>query len=153
MRRYRLISVGASLTVIACRVFTNLGCLLVADLITINEPNKASPTPAVRSPRPGAGLAAYTRLVRFNLETTLLIIERHQQAPRSMPRASLGRRFAPEAAVPYAKRTAPRILAATMKHHAHVTATKAAQEAQPEPPPAASPVPAKAGRPRIVSSK
>ncbi|MDB5532652.1 MAG: hypothetical protein JWO28_967 [Hyphomicrobiales bacterium] len=45
----------------------------------------------------------------------------------------------------YAKRTAPRILAATRKRHAHVMANQAPQ---PEPPPA----PAK-GRPRIVSSK
>ncbi|MDB5617822.1 MAG: hypothetical protein JWQ24_2060 [Tardiphaga sp.] len=52
----------------------------------------------------------------------------------------------------YAKRTAPRVLAATMKRHAHVMATKAAQEAQPEqPPPAAAPP--TGDRPRIVSSK
>lgn len=53
----------------------------------------------------------------------------------------------------YAKRTAPRILAATRKRHAHV---KANQPDQTEPPPAsapaAAPAPAKGGRPRIVSS-
>ncbi|MDB5656660.1 MAG: hypothetical protein JWQ94_4273 [Tardiphaga sp.] len=37
----------------------------------------------------------------------------------------------------YAKRTAPRVLAATMKRHAHIVATKAAQDAKPsEAPPA-----------------
>lgn len=53
----------------------------------------------------------------------------------------------------YAKRTAPRILAATMKRYAHVTASKASQDAQDAtPPPTALPAPAKAGRPPIVSS-
>jgi hypothetical protein len=52
----------------------------------------------------------------------------------------------------YAKRTAPRILAATMKRHAHVMATKAAHDAgADETASAASPAREMGARPRIIS--
>jgi len=54
----------------------------------------------------------------------------------------------------YAKRTAPRILAATMKRHAHILATRGTQEAAAEKAlPSAKLVSANGGRPRIVSSE
>ena len=53
----------------------------------------------------------------------------------------------------YAKRTAPRIMSATKKRHAHIMANKGAQEAQVEQPPAAGPASADATRPRTVSKK